>query len=33
LDGADQIVDSLAGELDDVALKLQQLVKKISSSG
>jgi CheY-like chemotaxis protein len=32
LDGADQIVDSLAGELDDVAHKLKQLVKKISGS-
>ena len=33
LDGADQIVDSLAGELDDVAQKLKQLVKKISDNG
>ncbi len=32
LDGADQVVDSLAGELDDVALKLKQLVEKISGS-
>jgi CheY-like chemotaxis protein/HPt (histidine-containing phosphotransfer) domain-containing protein len=32
LDGADQIVDSLAGELDDVAQKLKEVVKKISGS-
>ena len=32
LDGADEIVNSLAGELDDVARKLKQLVKKISGS-
>ncbi len=30
LDGADQIIDSLGGQLDDVARKLKQLVKKIS---
>jgi two-component system sensor histidine kinase/response regulator len=33
LDGADQIVDSLAGQLDDVARKLKEVVKKISGSG
>jgi PAS domain S-box-containing protein len=32
LDGADQIVDSLAGQLDDVARKLKEVVKKISGS-
>ncbi len=31
LDGADQMVDSLAEQLDDVARKLKQLVQKISS--
>jgi hypothetical protein len=30
LDGTDQIIDSLAGQLDEVARNLQQLVKKIS---
>jgi PAS domain S-box-containing protein len=33
LEDAGQIVDSLAGELDDVALKLKEVVKKISESG
>jgi CheY-like chemotaxis protein len=33
LDGADQIIESLAGQLDDVARKLKQLVKEISGSG
>ena len=32
-DGADQIVDSLAGQLDDVARKLKAVVKKISGEG
>jgi hypothetical protein len=30
LDGTDQIIDRLTGQLDEVAQKLQQLVKKIS---
>ena len=30
LDGTDQIIDSLAGQLDEVARNLQELVKKIS---
>jgi CheY-like chemotaxis protein len=30
LDGTDQIIDSLAGQLDEVTQNLQQLVKKIS---
>jgi len=33
LDGADQIVDSLAAQLDDVARNLKEVVKKISGSG
>ena len=33
LDGADKIVDSLAGQLDEVAQKLKQLVKEISGEG
>jgi CheY-like chemotaxis protein len=33
LDEADQIVDSLADQLDDVAGKLKEVVKKISGSG
>ena len=32
LDGADQIVDSLAGQLDEVSRKLKEVVKKISGS-
>jgi len=32
LDGADQIVDSLARQLDDVAQKLKQVIKKLSGS-
>jgi hypothetical protein len=30
LDGSDQIIDRLAGQLDEVAQNLEQLVKKIS---
>jgi HPt (histidine-containing phosphotransfer) domain-containing protein len=30
LDGADPVVDSLVGQLDDVARKLKQLVKEVS---
>jgi HPt (histidine-containing phosphotransfer) domain-containing protein len=33
LDGADQIVDSLAGQLDEVSRKLEEAVKKISGGG
>jgi two-component system sensor histidine kinase/response regulator len=33
LDGADQIVDSLAGQLDDVARKLKEVIQKMSSGG
>jgi HPt (histidine-containing phosphotransfer) domain-containing protein len=33
LDEADQIVDSLAAQLDDVARKLKEVVKKISGGG
>jgi PAS domain S-box-containing protein len=33
LDGADQIVDSLTGQLEEVSRKLKQVVKKISGSG
>ena len=33
LDDADHIVDSLAGQLDDVAKKLKQVIKKLSDSG
>ena len=33
MDGADQIIESLAGQLDDVARKLKQLVKEISGGG
>jgi hypothetical protein len=33
LDGADQMVDSLAAQLDDVARKLKQLVKQVSERG
>ncbi|MGW8303491.1 MAG: response regulator, partial [Desulfobacterales bacterium] len=33
LDDADQIVDSLAAQLDDVSRKLKEVVKKISGSG
>jgi len=33
LDDADQIVDHLASQLDDVAQKLKQVVKKISGGG
>jgi hypothetical protein len=32
LDGTDQIIDSLAGQLDEVAQKLKALVKEISES-
>jgi CheY-like chemotaxis protein/HPt (histidine-containing phosphotransfer) domain-containing protein len=33
LDGADQIVDSLAGQLEEVSRKLKELVKQVSGSG
>jgi HPt (histidine-containing phosphotransfer) domain-containing protein len=33
LDEADQIVDSLAAQLDDVSRKLKEVIKKISGSG
>jgi hypothetical protein len=32
LDGVDQIVDSLAGQLEEVYRKLQQLVEKMSGN-
>jgi hypothetical protein len=32
LDGTDQIIDSLTGQLDEVAQKLKALVKEISDS-
>jgi hypothetical protein len=32
LDGADQIVDSLTGQLEEVSRKLKQLVKQVSGS-
>jgi HPt (histidine-containing phosphotransfer) domain-containing protein len=32
-DEADHIIDSLAGQLDDVAQKLKQIIKKLSGSG
>ena len=33
LDGADQIIESLTGQLDDVARKLKQLAREISEGG
>jgi CheY-like chemotaxis protein/HPt (histidine-containing phosphotransfer) domain-containing protein len=33
LDGADQIVDSLTGQLEEVSRRLKQLVKQVSGSG